>query len=191
MESLSSVAPGGLERAIAKYQPDILFFNPLTARQWVTDLNRMPDWRPVFLDESVCVFLRRDYAPQIPTLDADRLLADRGISRNVSSSALAVLQEPAPSALQRIANGLFMPAIHPNGLQLMALFFQFREDFQVAEPLFLECLKRSRAAYDDLYLNVGLMYYLSGQDAKSRICMERVLRGDPDNATARKILGTL
>ncbi len=189
VESLSSLSPGGLERTIAKYQPDILFFSPATARQWVTDLNKMPDWRPVFLDESACVFLRRDYAPQVPTLDVDRLLADMTLSREASPSALAMLQEPAPPTWHRIADGFFRPAIHPNGLQVMALFFWYRGDFQVAETLFLECLKRSQAAYDDFYFNMGVMYYQSGQDAKARTCLERVLRGNPDNATARKILG--
>src|SRR5207237_7217265 len=104
------------------------------------------------------VFLRKDYAPQIRPLDADRLLADRGISKDISPSALAALQEPAAAIWERAVKGFFVPAIHPNGLQVMALFFWNSGDFHVAEELILECLKRSHAAYDDSYLNIGIMY---------------------------------
>ena len=79
VESTASLAPGGLARIAAAYHPDILFFNPFAARQWLTDLDKMADWRLVYVDEVVCVFLRKDYAPQVPVLDPQRLLTERGI----------------------------------------------------------------------------------------------------------------
>jgi hypothetical protein len=190
VESIASSKPGGLARAIARYHPDILFFNPLTALQWITDLKAMADWHAVYVDETVCIFLRTNYAPQVPALDADRVLADRGLSRDVGES-LSMLQEPTPSLWARSAGTLFMPAVHPNGIQSMAFFFEYRGDYQASEALFLEGLRLSRGAYDDLYLNLGLMYYRSGQDGKARLCMERVLRNDPGNETARRILSDL
>ncbi|OFV94087.1 MAG: hypothetical protein A3G76_07665 [Acidobacteria bacterium RIFCSPLOWO2_12_FULL_65_11] len=191
VENMASLNPGGLHGLIAKYQPDILFFNPATARQWILDLNKLPDWRLVYLDEAACVFLRKDYAPQIPPLDEDRLLAERGLSKDVSENALSLLREPAPQAWKSFGESFYRPAVHPNGLQRMAVFFHYRGDFQMSEPLFLECIRRSRGVYYDFYFNAGLMYYSSLQYDKCRICMQRVLQDDPGNSGARQILENL
>jgi len=190
VESTASLAPGGLARIVAAYHPDILFFNPFAARQWLTDLDKMADWRLVYVDEVVCVFLRKDYAPQVPVLDADRLLTERGILRD-NGNALALLREPAPPAWQRVVEGFYRPIAHPNGLQMMALFFQYRGEPQLSEAFFLECIRQNRGRSFDFYFNAGLMYYLSHQNEKARACMERVLDADPGNANATRILGNL
>jgi hypothetical protein len=190
VENTASLAPGGLARIAAKYRPDILFFNPFAARQWLSDLDKMTDWRLVHVDEVICVFLRKDYAPEVPALDADRLLTDRGIVRD-GGNALALLREPAPPAWQRAIEGFYRPVAHPNGLQMMALFFQYRGEPQLSEAFFLECIRRNRGHSFDFYFNAGLMYYLSHQNEKARACMERVLDADPGNAGATRILGNL
>ena len=73
----------------------------------------------------------------------------------------------------------------------MAVFFQYRGDYQMSEAFFLECIRRSRGAYDDFYFNAGLMYYAARQYDKARICLERVLQNDPGNSGAQRILGIL
>jgi hypothetical protein len=190
-ESMAALAPGGLARLVAKYKPDILFFNATSARQWILDLNDMPEWRSVFVDEGACVFLRRDYAPEVQALDEERLLTDRHIANADAETSMALLQMPGPSWATSWIDGFYRPAVHPNGLQALALYFQYRREFRMSEALFLECIRRSRGAYYDFYFNAGLMYYTSDQYPKARICMDRVLRDDPGNAGAARILDNI
>src|SRR5262245_19115197 len=131
-ESLASLRPGGLAPLVEKYRPDILFFNPGSARQWMIDVKSLADWRLVYADEGAAVFLRKDYAPEIPPADSSRLLAERGISRESVGTARALLSEPARPEWQRVFESFYRPAVHPNGLQVLAVFYWYRGDFDTA-----------------------------------------------------------
>ncbi len=60
---LSSRQPGGLLSLAEQYHVDILFFT--LPNQWVSDLQKTENWRPVFVDGTAAIYLRRGYAPAI------------------------------------------------------------------------------------------------------------------------------
>ncbi len=189
-EDMASFAPGGLKPLIEKYGFDIIFFNPISARQWIFELRKMQDWRLVYLDESVAIYLRNHYAPQIPLLNENQLLPERGIVFS-SEEDLTLLEKPSPAVWKNFFEGFYRPAIFPRGLLSMALFNYHLENFRIAEPLFLECIRRSRGQYDDFYFEAGLMYFFAKKYDYSRICLTRVLEDDPRNSQAQRVFSYL
>lgn len=188
-EFVASMKPGGLAPLVAKYNPDILFFNPDTVPQWIFSLRAMPDWRPVYLDEAVVIYLRKGYAPQVPILDDAKVLSDRGILKPTGDEAAFWLQVPPPNAWRDYAEGFYQSPVFPLGLKTIGSYYYYSKNFDLAETVFLERIKRTQGRYYDFYLDLASLYYYQLKhynDAET--CVQRVLDQDPDNPTARKIM---
>ncbi len=186
-----SLEPDGLEKLVAKYRPDILFFNPQAAAFWILELRKMPDWRLVYLDEYFAIFLRKGYAPQVGELDQGRLLQEKGVPKPAPGGAPILLGPPYPPAFKNWLEGFYRPQAYPDGLLNMATFYFESGEPQPAEAILLEAIRLTEKKYFDLYLNLGSLYFYTGRYGESRLCAERVLADSPRNPIALKILSQL
>lgn len=189
-EYMTSFNPGGLAKLAEKYKADIIFFNPFAAPTWIIYLKQMQDWRLVYLDEYFAIYLRKDYAPEVPVLDDSSLLKERGIPSNIADDASRLIKL-SPSAFQTWMNGFFHRQAYPDGLFTMAMFEFYNSHFETAEALFLEAINRTGGKYYEFDLNLGSMYYYMKKYDYSRICMDRVLEEASDNSVAHQILALL
>ena len=114
-EYMTSFKPGGLSALADKTGADIIFFNPFAASYWIFALKQMPDWRLVYLDEYFAIYLRKDYAPSIPALDPDAVLAQRGIDPHLPDQASQILQTPILLPLRLGRKGFANPKAIPTG----------------------------------------------------------------------------
>lgn len=180
-----SLNPGGLSILLSKYRPDILFFNPLHAPQWVMDLQGMPDWRLVYVDGVTGIYLRKGYAEPLPALDFDSLLAVYGIQANILGKAEEILRQLSSGGLA----ALLQPKNYPDGLQNLGLFCARSGHTQEAVCFLLEAIRVSRGSFSDLYFNLGsLLCSLDPHSPEGIYCMRRVLEAQPDNALAREFI---
>ena len=193
-EYMDSFGPRGLESLMGQYRFDLVLCIHTMDRQWVNDLQSRPDWRLVYLDGRVAIYLRKDYAAQVPTLDMERLPAELGIPIPNREWTLNLLLAPRPATWILFLDGFYKPSIYPNGLLGLGLFNYYTGnpgDYRMAEPFFLECIRRSQGRYYDFYLNAGIMYLNTKRFDEARICMEQVLKDTPKQPAARQVLAAL
>ncbi|HUO58625.1 MAG TPA: tetratricopeptide repeat protein [bacterium] len=182
---LDSLRVGGLPPLVEKFQPDILFFNPENASPWVMDLAKDPQWRPVYLDEAAVIYLREGYAPQIPAMNNDQILSDRKISLSVLQEEKDLLQLERPSAWSGFVDDFTKSPSYHLGLNALGAFYSLNGQFDIAESVFLENIRRTQGRYVDLYFNLGSMFFNANRIDEARLCIRRVLEEVPRKKMAQ------
>jgi tetratricopeptide (TPR) repeat protein len=181
---------GGLGWLAQKYGADIIFFGPSYCN-WAVELGKAPDWRLVYLDNFIAIYLRKSYAPQVPTLGADHLRTQWGIPPTLTADASSLLQAPSPSRLGNWVEGLYRPQAYPKGLYDTALYFVQSGNPSPAESFLLQAIRQSGGSYWEFYFRLAKIYFAEKQYAKARLCLEKVLEAVPHNKTARLNLANL
>jgi hypothetical protein len=187
----SSLKTGGLQPLADKYRADIIFFNTADGSDWALQLNKMKDWRMVYLDECAAIYLRKGFGDSIPPPDFSRLLAERGILPFLLREAPSLLETPPPGAWSRFWGDFFTPVNYPGGLVNLGIFSACIQHPAEAELFFLEAIRRTGGRYSDFYLDLGSLYFFTRHYNESLLCVKRVLKDQPDNPAANKIMGIL
>ncbi len=188
-EYMQSMSPGALKPLLDKYQPDILFFHPLHAPQWVFEMKSMAGWRLVYVDSHTAIYLRQGYADNLLAVDYDRVLADWGVDKAILGNVDNLLQTPHPTSWVRFLEGFVVPAYYPDGLQNMGIFCARNDHLKEGKCFFLEAIRRTGGWYYDFYFNLGSMdFYLTQRYQEALTCMKRVLEDQPENPFALKVL---
>jgi hypothetical protein len=174
-ELKESSAPGRLWLLIKKYQPDIIVFSPLDGGiQWIQDLQKMPDWRPVYLDGNNVIYLRKGYADQIPNLDYDKLLTDWGISKDISGQAVPILQTSMSQNSFSFWEGFIHSEVYPRWFLSMGIFCTFTGHLDTAEALELEGVRLSRGRYLEFYYDLRGLFAATNQHDAEYLCTEEI-----------------
>ncbi len=188
-EYTQSMSPGALKLMMDKYRPDIVFFHPLHAPQWVFEMKNMAGWRLVYTDSHAAVYLRQGYADNIPALDFDQILSEWGVDKAVLGEADSLLQTSHPPSWVRFLEGFVVPAVYPNDLQNLGIFCARNDRLKEGKCFFLEAIRRTHGWYCDFYFNLGSMdYYLTQRYQEALTCMQRVLEDQPNNQFANKVV---
>ncbi|HVZ81512.1 MAG TPA: tetratricopeptide repeat protein [bacterium] len=181
---LQSFRSGGLEPFLEKVRPDLLVMEYNTARPWVQQLMAMPDWRLVYFDENSAIYLRKDYAPQVPRLDMSLWLS----ARRLAPIPEAELSEQVRST---IPSGPFARKEYPIGLGSEGLFALSLGEYPASQALFARQLRIAGGGFEEIFYNLGITCLHLKQWGTGRACLEKVLQLDPGNAEALRMLGQL
>ncbi len=187
-EYMRSQGSGGVLPLADKYQAVILFFNPEVSRQWVSDLRKTDDWRPVYLDGFNVIYLRKGYTPQVSELDDSKLMAEYGVKGTILAQATSLLRLPRHSSWDTFWEGFYKKIDYSPALYRIGTFFLLSKHPQAAEAFFLEAIRRSGGLYHEWYNNLGVLYYLTGRYSEARLSLQKVLENDGGNDTARKLM---
>ncbi len=190
-EYMASFQNGGLSSLAAKYQADIIFLSLNDPPQWILQLNGMPEWRLVYLDESDAVYLRKGYTDNIQAVDYSQLLADRGISKSLPLEAAKLIQISSPSKFDNCISDFYRRTSYPIGLSNLGIFCARTGHAEIAESLFLEAIQMTQGRYSDLYYNLGFLYFKMNKNDFALTCLERLLRDQPGNVSARNIVSKI
>ncbi len=172
-----------------RYQGDIIFFT--LPHQWASAFQKSAEWRAVYLDGTAAVYLRRGYAPQIPSIEDAQLLEKEGIPADIQSQAPALLKLPPPSPWQTFLEGFYQRSVYPVRLARMGVFLFLNGHPQAGEAFYLEAIRRSQGNIGIFYFNLGQFYFLLKRYPEAGLCMKRVLADDPNNTAARQILDNI
>ncbi|HUO58624.1 MAG TPA: tetratricopeptide repeat protein [bacterium] len=186
-----SLKPGGLEPLLLKHGFDIIVTTPSAAPQWLYSLHQRPDWRPVYLDETAAIFLRKGYAPQVPVLDEERVLIDKGIGNSSQEEAVHLLDAPKPSEWNFFWEDFVKPCFYPQGLNELGSYFWFTTRYDLAETVFWEALQRTGGRYPETYFNLGSVYYNAKDYLLAEKCLRKVLEMNPGSRNAQYLLSQI
>jgi hypothetical protein len=186
-EFINSTASGGLKILLEKYKPDILFFNAQHVSAWLADLRKMPEWRPVYLDETGVIFLRKGYAPEVTEMDDGRLLAQWEVPPTLLKEAATVLQTRPPPAWRCFLEDFYKPSKYSTGINAMGIYYSNSGQFELSEMFFLENIRRTQGRYYETFYNLGGLYFGTKRIEEAKLCIQRLLEKVPHETLARQI----
>ncbi len=148
-----------LAQILKKYNVEIImienqFFNI------IAQVNQLSDWRPVYLDDVVVIFLRQDIAPELSTYDLSSFYQSHHLSRQLSllqQETLLDSTRPLLPPTKNLADTHY--GFHPNFiysqdsylLDMVNLLLLF-DDSEQALPLLLNYLNRQTHLHRPAYL---------------------------------------
>lgn len=188
-EYVQAQSPGGLLPLAEKQGAQVILFKYQLMPYWLSDLHRSPDWRLVFVDGLVAVFIKKGYADQVPAVAAPEILTRMGIAPELASQAKALTNLPPPSFGMDYLEGFYRRSDYSFQLLDLGIFFWVCEDPASSELFFLEGIRRTQGRHWDYFFNLGALYAYHGRDADAVPCMQRAIQVMPKNDLVRKILG--
>jgi hypothetical protein len=181
----------GFARALARWQPEIVLvpFNQVAA--WFFHLDQDKEhWRCVYLDEQSAVFLRNDFAPEIPAVGP---LPSPRFSSGGIDTILADARRPRGFRPWRILTG---PHDYPLDAMQWTTLALLRGEDAAAVGHGLEGVRRATVPVPDLWHNLALAFLRLGDRPRAALCYDAVPpeRRDPrigealrQNASTRRM----
>ncbi len=186
-----SYSHGGLKSLIYEYNPDMIVFDYSypEALFWDRDIKSMPDWRIVYWDSKSVIFAKENFATHIKKLNFMGTIKEMGIDTTIGEEKLweILLIKPESNIIDWF-KGFFKSKESQIPLLKMAFYAYLSLEFKCAEILYLESLKRGCKLYDNIYFNLGAVYFFKGEYDKAVYCYERVLKESPENIRAEEML---
>ena len=181
----------GFARALQRWQPQIVLvpFNQVAAWFFHLDQDRA-HWRCVYQDEQSAVFLRNDFAPQVPP--AGPLPYPR-FTEAETDRILAEARRPRGFRPWRILTG---PHAYPLDAMQWTTLALLRGEDAAAVAHGLEGVRRATVPVPDLWHNLALAFLRLGDRERAALCYDAVPqeRRDPrigdalrQNASRRRI----
>lgn len=186
-----SYSPGGVKRLIYEYKPDMVVFDYSypEALFWDRDIKSMPDWRIVYWDSKSVIFARKDFAPHIKRVNFMKKIKDMGIDTSLTDEMVwRILKKKPESGFIYWLKGFFRKRESKISLLKMAFYAYLSLEFKCAEMIYLEALEKRCRLYENIYFNLGAVYFFKGEYDKAIYCYERVLKTSPDNTRAMEML---
>jgi hypothetical protein len=137
-------------------------------------LQKMPDWRPVYLDGNNVIYLRKGYADHIPDLNYDELLKNWGISKPILDQVVPILQTSMNQNSFSFWEGFIHPRVYPRWFLSMGIFCTFTGHLEPAETLELEGVRVGEGRYLEFYYNLKGLFEATNQHDAANLCEERI-----------------
>lgn len=184
----SSYAAGGLSRLVDKYNIKLILYDHMMGIPWTMQLQRMPGWRLIYLDDVAALYAAKGTAPVLSEIFPKDILPVWGIPPESSAQGL-------PDFHRNVLNdwfaGFILPQAYPMPLMRLGSYAYEINDYEGAKGFFLEALRRSQGKYYEIYYNLASTYNRLGLKDQAKACYERILELEPGNAQAQAKLAQL
>ncbi len=186
-----SYSPGGLKKLIFEYTPNLVVFDYSypEALFWDRDIKSMPDWRIIYWDSKSVIFARRDFAPHLKRVNFMKRIKEMGIDTNFTDQKIwSILKKKPESGFIHWIKRFFKKRKSKISLLKMAFYAYLSLEFKCSEILYLTALDRGCRLYENIYFNLGAVYFFKGEYDKAVYCYERVLKESPHNLRAIEMI---
>jgi tetratricopeptide (TPR) repeat protein len=183
----------GLNRLVKKYQPEMIVYNYVKYYPWTVQLAADPGWRVIYLDGFAAVFVKKDYVPELPSVNFRNLPASCGLTPEMTNEQENKILQASPEGTFKTWFSGFYKKNNENiaNFQNIASFcLQLKQD-SIAERFFIESLRLSENRNTSVYYALADIYREQGENEKAGICYTRILSFDPGNETVFNALTSL
>ncbi len=190
-EYLKSFQGNGLSQLVLRYQPQLILAEYNSSSSWIEQLRSFADWRLIYLDECTAIYAHGDYARECPPLSYAALLSDRRIAPSADEAAAKELEQTNSNPFLFWLEGFYRPRNYSMGLSSLGLFSLRAGEYPAARDFFMECLRRSRGGYEEIYFNLGVTYLHLKNFALGKAFLQRALKLNPQNPSTLQMLSQL
>jgi tetratricopeptide (TPR) repeat protein len=134
-----------------------------------------------YFDENSAIYLRQGYAPQVPALDIGQCLAQKGLHPLAGNEIFQCMNVTG-------VTDPFQSRDYPMGFGSEGLFALLTGNYVTAQALFAEQLRIAGDGYPEIFFNLGVASLHLQQWEAGRACLNKVLKLDPGNTEAKRML---
>ncbi len=173
---------GRLSKLIDKYKPKLIIYNYLKYYTWTTQLNKMPQWRIIYLDGEAVIFASSDYATNISALNMVNLPIQYDLPKDTSVELIKQILNISPlTKINNWTEGFYKKHDYScDDLTNIASFcLQFKE-YNLAEQFFLESIRKSKGKNNFVYYALADIYKKKGNQILFQICLSKINKNKKD-----------
>jgi hypothetical protein len=189
-EYLDTFQPGGLERAIARYQPKLIVCQYNDAVPWAVQIYSMTGWRLIHADSSAAVYASNDYALNIPAFRFSKALEQYRV-RLGQQDIEKIVEDSKPSAVSKWFSGFYEPQKYPFHLQNLGLFALHYKQFEASQAFFAESLRQAGGNYFEVFYNLAVASLNLKQYHLGKVCLQKALLLEPNDEKTLQMLKSL
>jgi hypothetical protein len=185
-EYINAREPGGFPAALKKWKPAIAFVRYRVTPFWLYYLHNVArDWRMVFADEQIAVFLHDSLAPEIPELAKPKAGIDYPAYdiQEIKNVIQQVTDAGGPNLWQWLKGS----AAYPLKEMQQSAYYLHTNQVEASISASVTGLKRASFMVPELMLNLGHALNARKQYDLADRCYEIFLTADNDPAMAREI----
>ncbi len=161
----------GKKLVVEKYKPDIIIFPYSKAPSWVQYFRKSADWRLTYFDEAAAVYLRKDYRPDVATVDSRFQSEDVNQFENAKLDSLLRSFE---------GDGFFSSLVreqyYPQQELDLSGFCYYNDWLDAAIYYAAIGLRRSTIECPEVYFNLGTYFYQKKDYERAKYCYWRFLQ---------------
>lgn len=184
-EYARSYAPGGLEDALGRFDPEVVVVPFEEASYWLYHLDNAPGWRMVFADAHTAVFARASVAPDVPALPKPA----PGLDYPAHDPAELEARVRAAAAARPAGLGVWLRGRPAWPVREMSLSSFFLHTSEVDACIGTSLAGAARVTFQvpELLLNLGHALEARRRHELADLCFDAFLRADDDPVIAAEI----
>jgi len=189
-EYQESFKAGGLAALIESYQPSLIALEYNDTVPWAVQLKFMSDWRLIYVDGGFAIYAKKDYAPTIPAFSFSDLLRQENINMD-SAQAIGLISGTQPTKWKTWLEGFYRPQTYPNELMSLGLMALHYGDYETAQNLFAESLRKAGGGYFEVFFNLGVANLQLNRYSLGKTCLQKALELNPGDSATLQMLASL
>jgi len=181
-EVVASWRENGLSKLLLQYKPNLIVYNYPKYHTWTDQLSEMPDWRLLYLDGSVAVFVSKNFAPNLHPLDFNDLLITYHLQQYISESEkIEIINHSPKGKFMQWIDGFYKKTDYSEtSLLNIASFCMQLKDYDIAERFFLTNYKKTEGNNNYVLYALADIYKIKGNKNLSQICCTNILKFDSE-----------
>jgi len=166
---------GGLANLIDKYNPKLIVYNYTKYLPWTIQLNKMQDWRIIYLDNEAAIYAYKDYTTNIKSINFANLPLQYNLSKNTSEQiVINTLNLKPTNKYIDFIESFYKKTDNSKDLLNIASFLLQIKEYKIAEQFFLEELKKNKAKNNFIYYGLAEIYKKKGDNNKLDLCLSKI-----------------
>jgi hypothetical protein len=155
---------------VQKLDPDMILFSYFITPDWITFLQRQPDWRLVYADESTAMYFKNTYASSFQAINEKAFTYDIPQYSDIRIDQI-LKNKKSVSFL----SSLFHSQYYPENELNETVFCFYYGWIEAAKQITANGLDKSSSDYPELYQNLGTIYFQYKDKDRSLYCYEKYL----------------
>jgi tetratricopeptide (TPR) repeat protein len=189
-EEAESWTAGGLAQLIAKHSPRLIVHDHHGgSHAWTPQLRTLPEWRPIFVDQTAVVYVREGYADSLPAVDLDGLPGALGIRAVSDAAAEGILRQRVAGPVRRWLQGFVRRTGRESPWRSLGRLCASAGAYGAAEQFFLAGLAADPTGNRAVFGDLGSLYATSGRLQLALLAYDRYLEGEPGSSWAGNARG--
>ena len=181
-EQVNAVTDQQKTALLNKLSPEIILFAYFSTPDWISYLQKQPDWKLIYADETTALYVTISSFPEIEAYGPKDLTNDMALYSETE------IMKMVQNGISHVPlSGLFQRQYYPEREFNMTAFCFYYGWTDAAKTIMANAFARSTQDYPELYQNLGSVYFELRNAPAALFCYERYLKKRPNPQVEKRV----